>query len=315
MQMPDVATLDAYRAIYHRDDVWRPIIAEICRRHPFLDQAYTRGPDGSHIVYMVGQRYVVKLFVPLFAQDFVAESLVAKHLQGRLGVETPGIVAQGQVGGWHYLVMSRVAGRPLEAVWEDMPQANRRRIVTEVGQLIARLRAISVTGLESLAVDWSAFLVAQTNTVSARHQVEGLSWDPITEISTYLESLAEMCTEKRAVLLLADITREHVFVSPRDGWWQVVGYVDFGDAIVGHPDYELVAPGVDIVGGDPGLLRCLLLAAGYPEPTLDIPLCRRLMAYTLVHRYVTLADVLNAVPLARGTDSLESLAHIVWPVC
>ena len=315
--MPTVPTLEAYRAIYHRDDVWRPVIEAIYRRYPFLDEPCVRGPDGSHIVYLVGQMYVVKLFVPLFAQDFVAEHLAGKHLEGRLGVETPTIVADGRIGGWRYLVMTKIAGRPLEAVWDDVPPANRQRIATEVGQMIARLRAISVEGLEALAVDWDAFLAEQTATAPARHQdTPGLTWDPVQKIPVFLASLAGLRGQSfDPVPLLADITQEHIFVSQRDGWWRVVGYVDFGDAMVGHPDYELIAPGLDIARGDRELLRALLLAAGYPESALDESLCRWLMGYTLVHQYVELAYVLNTTPQAHTAASIEELARIVWPVC
>ena len=317
IQMPNVPTLQEYRTIYHRDDVWRPVIETICRRYPFLDEPCVRGPDGTHIVYLVGRMYVVKLFVPLFAQDFVAEHLVGKHLAGRLGVQTPTIVAEGEISGWHYLVMTRIAGRPLEAVWDDVPPANRQRIAAEVGRMIARLRAVSVAGLESLAVDWDAFLAAQAATAPARHRgTPGLTWDPVQEIPVFLASLAGLRGESFApVLLMADITQEHVFVARRDGWWRVVGYVDFGDALVGHPDYELLAPGLDIARGDRELLRALLLAAGYPESALDQAFCRRLMAYTLVHRYVKLADVLDMTPQAHTAASLEELARMVWPVC
>ena len=116
------------------------------------------------------------------------------------------------------------------------------------------------------------------------------------------------------VLLLADITREHVLVHQQDGSWRMVGYIDFGDAMVGHPDYELVAPGLEIAGSNPELLRALLLASGYPEKSFDEALCRRLMAYTLIHRYVDLTSVLTAVPQAQNAANLDEFARLVWQV-
>jgi hygromycin-B 7''-O-kinase len=117
------------------------------------------------------------------------------------------------------------------------------------------------------------------------------------------------------VLLLSDVTREHVLVTSTGGSCRMAGYVDFGDAMIGHPDYELVAPGLDIARGDRRLLRTLLLSAGYVEAALDDRLRRRLMAYTLMHRYVRLEDVIAMVPEAASADSLEDLAGAVWPVC
>jgi hygromycin-B 7''-O-kinase len=94
----------------------------------------------------------------------------------------------------------------------------------------------------------------------------------------------------------------------------MTGYLDFGDAMIGHPDYEMVAPGLEIAGSDPGLLRTLLLAAGYPKQDLDQKLSHRLMAYTLIHRFVDLTSVLSLLPEARKAANLAELAQLVWPL-
>jgi hygromycin-B 7''-O-kinase len=314
--MPAVETLDAYRTIYHRDDIWRPIIETICRRYYYLNQPCVRGPDGSHIVYFVGQSFVVKLFVPLFAQDFTAEKLVARHLAGKISLEIPEIVAEGQVAGWNYLVMTRISGTPLQFFWDDLLPDERRAIAVDVGRLIAFLRSVPISGLESLGGDWSQFLAAQVAALAAHHlPIPELDWNPEQDFATFFDSLEGILGQPfQTVLLLADITREHVFIDYCDRKRQVIGYLDFGDAMLGHPDYEMVAPGLEIAGGDPELLRSLLIAAGYPENTLDQSLSRRLMAYTLIHRYVDLAAVISMVPQARNAANLDELASLVWPL-
>jgi hypothetical protein len=135
--------------------------------------------------------YIVKLFVPLFAQDFVAEHLVAKHLAGKLGVETPEIVADGLINGWHYLVMTRIPGIPLQSVWDDLSPTNFQQIAAEVGEMIARLRTVPVSGLDAITVDWVAFLGERLAEVSAYPQtVPELSWDPKEEIGMFFASLS-----------------------------------------------------------------------------------------------------------------------------
>jgi hygromycin-B 7''-O-kinase len=314
--MPAVETLEAYRAIYHRDDIWEPVIEAICRRYPYLNQPCMRGPDGSHIVYFVGQAYVIKLFVPLFAQDFIAENLVARHLSGKIALEIPEIVAEGQIAGWNYLVMTRIFGTPLQFVWDDLLPDEQHAIASDVGRMITFLRTVPISGLDFLGSDWSQFLAAQIAGLTTHHQpVPELTWDLQQEFPAFFDSLEGIIDQPfQPVLLLADITREHTFVERCDRKWQVVGYLDFGDAMLGHPDYEMVAPGLEIAGGDPMLLRSLLTAAGYPENTHNQRISRRLLAYTLIHRYVDLAAVLSMVPQARNAASLDELAHLVWPL-
>jgi hygromycin-B 7''-O-kinase len=252
----------------------------------------------------------------LFAQDFAAESLVARHLAGKIALEIPKIVAEGQIAGWNYLVMTRISGTPLQFVWDDLLPDDRRAIAADVGRLIAFLRTVPISGLESLGVDWSQFLATQIGDLTNHHPpVPELAWEPKQELAAFFASLEGIIDQPfQPVLLLADITREHVFIDRSDKKWRMVGYLDFGDAMLGHPDYEMVAPGLEIAGGNPELLRSLLTAAGYPENTLNQNLSQQLMAYTLIHRYVDLAAVLSLIPQARNATNLNELAHLVWPL-
>jgi hygromycin-B 7''-O-kinase len=313
--LPDLRTLEEYRAIYHEEALWRPTIDEIRARHGLCDMPCRRGPDGTHLVYLAGPSHVIKLFVPLFEQDFVAERLVAGHLAGRLDVETPVILHRGEIAGWRYLIMTRVPGYPLREVWSDIPAAERHAIARAIGELIKSLRSIPVQGLEDLAIDGPTFLARQIATAAERQREGGLPERLVEQIPAYLESTAvHLEQDLEPVLLLADITAEHVLVSPRLRSWSVVGYVDFGDAFIGPPDYELVAPGLDIARGDGQLLRALLLGVGFTDSDLNAELCHRLMAYTLVHRYVKLQDILAVFPQAHRAVRLGELARVLWPI-
>lgn len=64
----------------------------------------------------------------------------------------------------------------------------------------------------------------------------------------------------------------------------------------------------------PEILEALILNAGYPAKALDKTLARRLMAYTLIHRYIDLASVLSVVPQAREAANMDELTQLVWPL-
>jgi hygromycin-B 7''-O-kinase len=308
-----VETLEEYRAIYHREDLWRPLVEEVCRRHGLPCEACLRGPDGTHIVYFVGEEAVVKLFVPFFQSDFVAERLVAQVLDGRLDVATPSVIGEGEIGGWDYLILTRVRGRPAEAVWGDLPAEVRRGLMREVGRFVESLRSVSVRGLEVLAPDWDDFVRAR---VVAREQELSEEREELArELPSYIDSSPlSRSGGFRPALVLSDVTREHVMVAPTGDSWRVVGYVDFGDAMIGPQEYEIVAPGVEMARGDSGLLRELLTGAGYSDGQMDEGLQRRLMTCTFMHRYLRFADVVSLIPDACGATSLDELASVVWPM-
>ena len=179
--------------------------------------------------------------------------------------------------------------------------------------MIKDLRLVSLEGLEALALDWEAFVRDGVAMRDAELSEVHIELDD--SISSYINSSPLSRSEGfRPVLLLSDITREHIMVNQVGASWRLVGYVDFGDAMIGPPEYELVAPGVDMVRGDRGLVRELLVAVGYSGDQLNGELQHRLMSCTLIHRYLTLADLMSLIPKAAAATTVDELAGIVWPM-
>ena len=113
------------------------------------------------------------------------------------------------------------------------------------------------------------------------------------------------------VLLNADVTDEHILVSERGGRWELTGFIDFGDAMLGHPFYDFVAPGCCITHGSPRLQRAMLLAYGFSEDQLDATLAAQLMAYTLVHRFANIPHLVKLLDSQQPT-SLQDLKRGLW---
>jgi hygromycin-B 7''-O-kinase len=112
------------------------------------------------------------------------------------------------------------------------------------------------------------------------------------------------------VLLSADVTDEHILVGQREGRWEVTGYIDFGDAMLGHPHYEFAAPGCSIARGSPPLQRAMLRAYGYSDTELNGELVMRLMAYTLLHRFINVPELLKLFD--HRSMTFEGLCRLLW---
>jgi hygromycin-B 7''-O-kinase len=106
------------------------------------------------------------------------------------------------------------------------------------------------------------------------------------------------------VLLNADITDEHVLVINRAGKWQFSGVIDFGDAMMGHPHYEFVAPLMCLTIGEPSLSRVLVESYGLE---FSPALADRLTTYCLLHQYGRLADILERHPASDGEDLVRAM--------
>jgi aminoglycoside phosphotransferase (APT) family kinase protein len=82
------------------------------------------------------------------------------------------------------------------------------------------------------------------------------------------------------------------------------GVIDFGDAMMGHPHYEFVAPLICLTIGEPSLSRALVESY---ELELSPSLAGRLTTYCLLHQYGRLGDILERYPASDGEDLVRAL--------
>ncbi|MFN2245353.1 MAG: hypothetical protein ACK2U2_23895, partial [Anaerolineae bacterium] len=79
---------------------------------------------------------------------------------------------------------------------------------------------------------------------------------------------------------------------------------DFGDAMMGHPHYEFVAPLMCLTIGEPSLSRVLVESYGLE---FSPALADRLTTYCLLHQYGRLADILERHPASDGEDLVRAM--------
>jgi hygromycin-B 7''-O-kinase len=311
---PLLPTLTAaeYSAAHPRTELWLPAVQEVARRHG-LKCTSTRFGEGSMIVFAVGAHHVVKFYPPHCADKYVRERAALACIRGRVGFATPEVVAEGEVEGWPYLVMTRLSGVPIDKVWGQLSEAERLRLASEAGEAVARLHALPSGNLQPLAIEWGGFIQRQSARCVERQRSQGVAEPWLDQIPEYLESTrAHFPSIFPAVLLHTELGPGHLYLLERAGRWELEGLIDFADAMVGPPEYDFAAVGLFITRGDPRRLRAFLLAYGYTPGELTPALRERLMAYTLLHRYSNLRWYLEQVPPAPATRTLARLAMDWW---
>jgi len=259
---------------------------------------------GSVPVFAAGDRYVVKLFPQSDGVHFETEVAALAGIDGALSIPTPRLVASGERGGWWFVVMTRLSGRPLVDVWQTLTFDERRGLVRDVGTSLAELHALDTSELTPLVVDWSSFVRQQCDSCVERQAAKGLAALWLDQVESFLERWSPP-DDGRRVLLHTEVMREHVLVEPHHGVWRLSGLVDFEPAMIGAPEYEFASVGVFLTCAEPQLFRAVLDAYGAP---LDDELPLRVMAYTLLHRYSNLRWYLERLPVADHSD-LQSLAR------
>lgn len=289
---------------------WYEAARLIVARHGLPESEPTLYPTGSDVVMRVGE-VVVKLSEPRWAEQIAMEAAFLARAEGRLPVRTPALLATDALEGWPYVVMSRVEGTPLEAVWPTLDAADRARLARDMGALLGALRVLPVE--EEAAASWEPFLARMRAEVmerlSSRRQPAPEAW--LARIVPFLDEtplrplpLAWMHTE-----LMGD----HLLLSQPRGRWELSAMLDFADGRVGHPFYELPAMVEFVFRGERPLLREALLGAGLSEGDLDPALSRELCCWSLLHQFGSVARLLAACPGAPPSSFAE-LSERLFPL-
>ena len=248
----------------------------------------------------VGERHVLKLFPPIWLKERAHESAALRFLAGRLPVVVPEVAAEGELDGWEYVLMTRLPGRPLDEVWDDVDGAQARDLAAQVGQLLAALRGLDATAAPS-CLDWSSFLTGQLAAFSERQQELGLAdgW-----AACLLEALRDLDLPARAprAFLHTEVMPAHLSVVEQEGRLRLAGLLDLEPAMVGDPDYELASCSPFFFRRRPELFEELAAGHGGLEPGWR----DRALAYTCLHRYANVPRYLEWMPV-KGEASFSSL--------
>lgn len=316
---PFFASRAEYGARFTDPTFWQPYVAEICRRHGLSCSALHAGLPGTNAVFLVDQRYAIKLFPDLFggAVSYPAERQCYDLIAQASGIPAPALIASGELfdrsGGWHwpYLITSVLPGQSLGET-PNVGFADRLRIASWLGQLLRRIHHLPLEGSGPLVADWepySAFLNEQRATVTSRHVARGVLPSHLcAQLEAYLPPAALLIDRASTPRLLhSDLNRDHVLGEWVAGCWQPSGVIDFGDARVGDPAYELVALHLGLFDADKRLLQAFL--DSYGEASLASALPQRAMSLTLLHEFTVIGQLQHVMDT---TATLDELADLLW---
>jgi len=335
LRRADVYSLDGWRQVFTRVETWRPLVRLILARHGLpADLTLSGVTPGSHAVFGVGERLIVKIYSPLWPADWAKETELYALLGGDPFLRVPRLVASGVIpanlpeaagGEWPYALVERQAGTPLGQVWRAMDAGGRARLAGRLGRLLARLHRTPVEGLRSVPSGpscWTGFAGRQALSAMDRHR----AWNTLpvallAQVASYLVAQDGLwrAAGTRVCLLHCDVTADHVFVGASTGACGaeagnagITGLIDFGDAMAGDPEYEFVAVFLSALDGDRAALASFLQSYGHPAWD-DPGFSRRMLAYCLIHEFDVLAEIPRLWPdLLDSVASLDELAAAVW---
>jgi len=317
--LPPVETWDDWSAIFNDAAVWKPVVDAICARERITYRRIEPGYPGTHAVFILDRKRVVKVFSPLWPDD-KREVEVVRELGPNEAIPTPHVEAIGTVHDrieWPYLVMEYLPGQPLRKVRDSIPRQNLLNIATGVGRIVKALHSVDTTALQaSRPVERFVRLVERKRS-EAPGQLEekGIVTERCSgEIRELLDATASDLDTEAFVLVNGDVHEDHILLIERDQGWVITGLIDFGDAHVGVRDYEWMPLWLGLFDRDAGPWRAFIEAYD-PVLLTEKEFPRRALAWTLLHDFGTdsIVELIEAIGGAPKIDSLNELQEFLWP--
>ncbi len=305
--LPHIPDVDAPGALRLDDAVFAPALGVIAARHALDLDGVARSARGSSPVFLTS-RHAVKLVPPQWREELVRERDATTALDGRLPVRTPAVVATGTLDDWSYLVTTRLPGVALRELGDALSLREQVALAEAVGATLAALHATPFDLAPSLAAPWEPFVDARIEACAGFQRRHGLDAAAVEAVPAVVAAGAPLDVDGRRALLHADLHHEHVLLERRDGAWTLTGVLDLGDAVVGHPEYDLVTPAFFVVGPAREARAAFFDAAGL---RCDERASRRMMAWSVLHRFNALARFVHA---PHGAGVFEALRARYWPV-
>ncbi len=297
---------------HFEDDVWLQAAAIICARHSIPYTSLLRSPQGENIIFFVDETFVVKIFAP-FRDNYLRETAALKFAQGKVGIRTPELLHTGELEGWSYLLMTRLAGEASRSVWASVERRDRFEIISHLGVALSELHAHDAPLRTALDRGWSEFIERQARASVERQRVCGASHVWLESLPAYVATrLPLLENSRRQTFLHGDIHAGNLLLAQAAGRWHIAGLIDFGDSLCGFHEYEFVAPGVLMLQGDCELQRALLLAYGYTEAQLDPELRARLMLLTILYECSDLRKYALRLAPEALLLTLDQLEKAIW---
>lgn len=324
-QAPEVAAFHAMQpATSHWQAAALALASQLARQLPGVAPAADQGLQptsaGTVLVALWGPGHVLKLYPPFLADHCAFEQAVLPLLHGRLAVPTPALLARGRAGDWPWTLMTRLPGAAMDAAWPQLAEADRLRLLRQIGALIPQAQACAAPHmalLRQVAPPWREVLARQRAGCLRRQQRTGLPAHLLPQVEAFV---AGAVPEGPEALLTGEYTPMNLLITPGPQGMGLSGMFDFGDGLIGPPEADLLGPLAFLAAGQPARVQALLqgLALGAQaqpgEPAVPAPNAaqrRRWLRLLLLHRYSHLPAQLALAGWQQAPD-LETLADWLW---
>lgn len=295
---------------HFRSEVWRAAAEQICRRHRLSFGNLKRAEQGEHIVFLVDDSLVVKIYRP-FRRCFEREKKALEFVGGRTDFRIPEIVGVGEIENFDYILMTQMTGAATtRADWLNLPKSEQLAFVSK---LAINLKAIHSLDPDSFDCDWREFVEDRAKTFIDRQIAHGVNAQIIDSLPEFIETNLKLVpTTAPTVFMHGDVHFGNLRLEKSNGDWLVSGLFDFADSRRAFYEYDFLAVGILMIQGQSEIQREFFKSYGYARHELDETMRRRLMMLTMLYESSDLRRYALRLKPEAVEFSLEELERAIW---
>ena len=273
-------TVEDWEALRADSDQVSQIVSEFLRCLGIADKNWSPITSGSCLNVRTDSGFL-KIFSPFEDEVETRECRALQLLEG-FGL-VPTIRSKVTTCGLTAVLLDEVVGYRLDTVWHEMDDRQRSRVLEGLGKFCKDMHALASEWPLPSAQTWWRRNFANPGVTRLPH---GL-----------VQEALRGAPPKAAVLVHADLKREHIFV---DDAGQLSGIVDFGDTEMAWQDYETVTVALEVCRRDRSALDAFHRGL---ESELVLP---EVLRSAIAHRFAYLAHLAPALAELNKLEELES---------
>ncbi|MGM7700255.1 aminoglycoside phosphotransferase family protein [Pseudalkalibacillus sp. Hm43] len=308
-------TWSEWGKMYVNLDLWSPIIEQVLETEklPYNEVTLTKHP-GTHAVFEVDGRYILKIYTPLSPDDFSVEVSVYKNIAKAGHTYFPELVAAGEVRCpelWQYTIVSVVEGVAYRDVESLLTVEEKTQLAKSLATQLKEYHGIQ--WVYNDIPEWSLRSEDHLSTLKKNlKKLDALNEEVISEIAHFLQTFKPNAKFPQTVVH-ADLTEDHVFLNKEDGSWKLSGLIDVADSKYSSVLLELPAIWFELFKGGIDAMQAFMIA--YDDRTFRMKEMRNTLIYmTFIHQFG--ADMIRETFKRQNITSvstLDELTEIMWP--
>lgn len=315
MNLPDVQTWKQWGEIFTDETLWDPVAKQICLKHGISYLSMKKGFPGTHAVFILDDKYVIKIYCPFAAGDYEIESELNRTLAEYENIPAPGQLEHGVFDDkvkWPYVIMEYKKGLAFRDIRDRMTKEHVIKLAGDLGGVVKAFHSLPLKELSCFrSFSWLSFIEQRrSDCVTELAKKELFSEKVLAEIDAMVTSFDPKDTE--LVLINADLTEDHVLLEHDNDKWEINSIIDVADAKIGEPEYEWIAVWFDLFRQDGECMEACLKSYN-PNLTFDVHFRDKAFVYTFLHQFSV--DLLETAMNRLGNpcvESIEQLRTLLW---